>query len=335
MSLVNQNKVIRLVHQFAAYLEEALNLQSKAKKWDKEKALPLFLQDLFAFYETKLLDTKTLLMIAKGKGEQTPATLAKQMLKVREKWHHDLVFVNEAVSSLYRKRMVAQKIPFVIPGNQMYLPLLGIDLREHFKKIQIARASFSPSTQVMVLDAIYNRRGVRYTPTESAKYFNYSTMTMTRVFDELEQAGLGEHTVRGKERCLRFPEKGKALWEAALPFLKTPVKRRIFASGPIKKSTKVLSGLSALAAYSNLSEPEIAVFAVDLEEWKWIQKNEIEVATTSPGLEETEIEMWSYSPNRFAKKGIADRLSIYLSIKNSDDERIQSAKEETLRGMEW
>ncbi len=333
--LVKDKKAVRLVQQFEAYLNEVLTLQPKVNKWEGEKSLPLYLRELYAFYNTKLLDTETLLMLAKGEDEQTPATLAKQMLKVREKWHHDLVFVNEAVSSLNRKRMIAQKIPFVIPGNQMYLPMLGVDLREHFKKIHTTRTRFSPSTQVMILDAIYHPREAAYTPTESAKQFGYSTMTMTRAFDEFEQAGLGDHTVRGKERCLRFAERGSDLWEVALPFLKSPVKKKFFVLGPIKKHGKVLSGLSALAEYSNLSEPETTVFAVDLEEWQRVQKKEIQVATNSPGPEETGFELWSYSPTRFARNGFADRLSVYLSFKDSGDERVQSAIKESIKGMKW
>ncbi len=29
---------------------------------------------------------------------------------------------------------IAQKVPFIVPGNQLYLPDLGLDLREYFRQ---------------------------------------------------------------------------------------------------------------------------------------------------------------------------------------------------------
>ncbi len=333
--LVNQNNQDQLARRFETYLAEALSLNPKASKWPGEKSLPLFLRELYAFYRTRLLGVDTLLMMPKGDKEQTPAILVKHMQKVGEKWVHDLVFVNEAVSSLNRKRMIEQKISFVIPGNQIYLPILGMDLREHFRRIQAARTAVSPSTQVLVLDALYSPRNEPDTPTVSAKRFGYSTMTMTRAFDELEQAGLGEHTVNGKERRLRFPEKRMQLWESALPILKSPVKKKVYLDSMVPKGARWKSGLSALAEYSNLAQPEAEIFAVDAEEFKRIQKTAILETGRSPGPDWIGIELWSYAPGRFGKRGIADPLSVYLSLKDDEDERVQQALNELIRGMKW
>ncbi|MDB5047245.1 MAG: hypothetical protein JWO30_316 [Fibrobacteres bacterium] len=329
-----KGKTDRLAKLFEAYLDNALILHPKTYGWPGEKSLPIYLRELYAFYRTTLLNTDTLLMVLKAE-EQTPATLAKHMQKVREKWAHDIVFVNESVSSLNRKRMIEQKIPFVIPGNQMFLPMLGVDLREHFRKMQVPRLVFSPSTQVLVLDALYHGNESGYTPTESAKRFGYSTMTMTRVFDELEQAGLGEHTVHGKERRLRFPEKGRMLWDVALPFLKSPVKKKTYIESHLGKKSRVKSGLSALAELSNLSHPDVETFAVQLDEWHSIQNSGIQFHANSPGPDLMGIELWAYPPNRFGRKGIADPLSVYLSLRNSDDERIQASLNELIQGMRW
>lgn len=333
--LANQDKADHLAERFAAYLGDTLILEPQVARWTGEKTLPLFLRELYAFYRTRLLDADTLLMVEKDAEEKTPATLAKHMQKVREKWTGDLVFVNEAVTSLARKRMIEQGIPFVIPGNQMYLPMLGVDLREHFRKINIARNAFSPSTQVLILDALYHPRNDADTPTASAKRFGYSTMTMTRAFDELDQAGLGKHTVSGKERRISFPERPKELWESALPFLKSPVKKTTYIGSHLPTGNRLKSGLSALAEYSHLSQPETRMYAVEFEEFRRIQKTQIQVSTRSPGPDLMGIELWSYPPSRFGGKGIADPLSVYLSLKEDQDERVQSALNGLLKGMNW
>jgi hypothetical protein len=265
----------------------------------------------------------------------SPATLSKHMEKVREKWTHDLIFVGEAVSSLDRKRLIEQRIPFVIPGNQMFLPMLGADLREHFRKIPMARSALSPSTQVLVLDALYHPKFEADTPTAASIRLGYSLMTMTRAFTELDQAGLGEHTVNGKQRRMKLPGKEREIWESALPYLRSPVKRKGYTASRLKTGKGLRAGLSALAEYSNLASPENDIFAMDLDGFRGLQEAEYPEWTFSQRPELTEIQLWSYSPSRFGREGIADPLSVYLSLRDEGNERIQSALQDLLKGMPW
>jgi len=56
------------------------------------------------------------------------------MLQARQQ--ADLIYVRAQVTAYNRKRLIEQKVPFIVPGNQMYLPMLAIDLREHFRRIR-------------------------------------------------------------------------------------------------------------------------------------------------------------------------------------------------------
>lgn len=329
-----QGKYERLTGRLETYLTEILHLQGKAGKWTGEKNLPLFLREQYAFYRLRLLNRDTVLMLPKGKEELTPATVAQHMRKVRDKGVEDPVLVTEAVTSLHRKRLIEQQIPFIVPGNQLYLPMLGMDLREHFRSLRAAKPGFSPATQVLVLDALYHPRQEVDTPTAAAGRLGYSVMTLTRAFDELEQAGLGEHTVKGKERRLAFPDKPLHLWESALPFLKKPVNKFRYTASRLPAGTGFKAGLSALSEYSQLSPPETESVAVDAEAYRGLMKTAL-LEAHHPGPGAQCIELWAYPPARFGKKGIADPLSVYLSLKHEEDERIQQALRELLRGMKW
>lgn len=79
--------------------------------------------------------------------------------------------------------------------------------------------------------------------------------------------------------------------------------------------------------------PDFSV-AVDAEEYRGIVKTAgLEMQNPGPGSQC--IELWSYPPARFGKKGIADPLSVYLSLKHEEDERIRQALRGLLRGMKW
>ena len=92
-----------------------------------------------------------------------------------------IIYVQSILSSFNRKRLIEQHIPFIIPGNQMYLPHFGIDLREHFRKIHSKKQkSFSPGTQTVVIYALLRETDEKLTPSALADKLGYTFMTMTR-----------------------------------------------------------------------------------------------------------------------------------------------------------
>jgi len=48
-----------------------------------------------------------------------------------------------------------------------------------------------------------------------------------------------------------------------------------------------------------------------------------------------ELEVWSYSPGLFANGKIVDPFSLYLSLRDIKDERIESAMEKMMESVEW
>jgi DNA-binding MarR family transcriptional regulator len=254
---------------------------------------------------------------------------------LQTKQHADLIYVRAQVTAYNRKRLIEQKVPFIVPGNQMYLPMLAIDLREHFRRIRAEVPSFSPSTQVVVLYALLRDAGQVLIPTEMAPLLGYSTMTMTRAFDELETASLAEVTVRGRERCLRFNGGRREIWEKAQPFLRSPVNKRLMIRRAEGAKGAVRAGLTALAHYSMLAAPAYTTHALSREDWIALRKRHkiIEVPAQDPDA--YEIEVWWYPPALFAEHGIVDQLSLYLSLKADRDERTETALEEMMEKIKW
>lgn len=320
---------------FERYLKETLDICVQPKKWEETETLPFFLRNLYAFFEVPILETACLAMVAKDETEQTPATIRKHILQVQKKWHHEVIYVQQKVTAYNRKRLIEHKMPFVIPGNQMYLPFLGIDLREHFKKVRNTDPRWSPSTQAVVLYALFHDDEPRFTPKKLAICLGYTPMTMTRALDELEGAGLGQIAMEGRERVLSFNRDKKELWENALETLRSPVKKRLWVKHSIDKPLGVKAGLFALAYYSALAEPLNPVFALAGKAWKGIKasKNLRVLEIAEPGA--CDLEIWSYPPELFAKDGVVDRFSLYLSMQAFDDERVESALEEMMEQVAW
>jgi len=320
---------------FRRYIKETLNILAQPKKWIEAEKLPFYLRNLYVFFEVAILDTPCLAMAAKDEVEQTPATIHKHILQVQKKWGHEVIYVHPKVSAYNRKRLIEHKLPFVVPGNQMYLPFLGIDLREHFKKIRNIDPQCSPSTQTVVLYALLHGTRNGFTPKILADILGYTPMTMTRAFDELQAAGLGEIAMEGRERVLRFDRNKKKLWEQARKFLRNPVKKRLWVKKLVDEPLGVKAGLTALSHYSALAEPANPVFAMAGKKWKKIKNRNDVMELTIAEPDAYELEIWSYSPGLFEKGDAVDRFSLYLSLQASVDERVESALEKMMEQITW
>ncbi len=118
-----------LARKFEKYLFENLGLSTHLTPWSKQKSLPYFLRDLYTMYECQLLSQPWLVMSARDNEEVTPATIRKHIEQLQKTWGHEVLYLHPTLSSYNRKRLIERKISFVVPGNQMYLPMLGVDLR--------------------------------------------------------------------------------------------------------------------------------------------------------------------------------------------------------------
>ena len=162
------------LHELERYVHDALGVGVKTKPWSGADRLPHFLKEKYRFAQAELLGAQAIFVIDANPQEQSPATIRKHLDVLEAKQHAEFIYVREQVTAYNRKRLIEQKVPFIVPGNQMYLPMLAIDLREHFRRLRQESTTFSPSTQVVVLHALLRDAGQVLIPTELAPRLGYS-----------------------------------------------------------------------------------------------------------------------------------------------------------------
>lgn len=322
------------LEKLAGYLEETLGVTVAPSPWSHAR-LPHFLKETYRFSEIELLGRRCLLMLDSTRTERAPAALRKHISLVQAKWDGEVIYVCPRLPAYNRKRLVEQKVPFIVPGNQMYLPTLGIDFREHFKRLHAEPESLSPSAQVLVIHALLRARQDMLTPKEVAARLGYSAMTMIRAFNELEATNLCEVSTIGKERHLRLAARPQEIWTKAQPFLRSPVKKRICIQRIAAAPQGLRAGVTALAEYTMLAPPTRATHALSREEWQSLRQQHLVIEVPDLDPEALEIEVWSYPPAQFAEGDLVDPLSLYLSLRDSDDERIAASLEELMEKVKW
>lgn len=315
-----------------SYLSETLGAAITLRPWDAAGDLPLFLRDRYQFFTARLFSHPLLLLLDEAGGEQTPVQIRTHMERAQIAWDNAIVYVCRQIEAYRRKRLIQQRLPFIVPGNQMYLPALGIDLREYFRAESKTPPKFRPATQAILLYAIQNHGGDALTASKMAEALGYSVMTFSRAFDEFEAAALGDSEMRGRERHFVFSASPRETWAQSQALLATPVNERHWVQRP-PQGFGLIAGESALARLTDLAPPRHEVRATSKGQWRQAALGPQVIPAAEPGA--CEIELWRYDPARLAKQSIADPLSVYLSLKESSDERVEAALAAMLEQMQW
>jgi hypothetical protein len=322
------------LEKLALYLEETLNVTVAPSPWTHAH-LPHLLKETYEFSEMELLGARCLLMLDLREEEQAPATIRKHIGLAQAQWDNEIVFVCPKLTAYNRKRLVQHKVPFIVPGNQMYLPMWGIDFREHFRRLREAPETLSPSAQVLFIHALLHAGENVLTPRGAASSLGYSAMTMTRAFNELAVTHLVEVSPSGKERHLRLAATPRDVWTKAQPLLRTPVKKRICTERTRVAPGGHTAGLAALAEYTMLAPPPRSTVALSQKRWLALRQETQFVEVPEQDANALEIEVWSYSPAQFADGDLVDPLSLYLSLRDTNDERVEASLEELMEQVKW
>ena len=316
------------------YLGNTLHEPTRVGALEHAPGLPSFLSRRYRLFEGHIAGRR-IVFLATMDNTATPSDIAKHVALVRPAVDALVVFVAPWLSAYNRARLIGQGVPFVVPGNQLYIPDLAMDLRERFRTHTKRRANgLSPTAQAVLFHRLLRLDEAATTPTLIATRMRYSAMSIGRAFNDLVDTGLA-HTERyGKERHIRFKAEGRQLFEASNDLLRSPVRTEKFVrNGHVVPPLKH-SGETALAELTDLSPPRQVAFAVAASDWKMIAQT---CGLVETGRDQAAhiVETWAYDPAGLSTARTVDPLSLYAHFRNHRDERVSMAAERLLKEMVW
>jgi DNA-binding MarR family transcriptional regulator len=297
--------------------------------------LPLFLRRRYRFSRADLFGRKCFLAIEAARAtEPSPTEYAQHAALLKERLSGDVILVLSEIPAYVRNRLVRQCVPFIVPGRQMFLPMLMIDLREHFPKLRArSQNTLSSVSQLVVLYHLLREPLVDMPLGQIALRLGYSAMAISKAHDELQRAQLCKVVRSGRTLSLHFNAQGKELWKRAEPLLLTPVKHIQWIRWGKPRARAAIAGMTALSKYSMLADDPIPTYAMrDKDVVSALGKGEV---FGCPGREESDarLETWKYDPWLVAEKDTVDRCSLYLTLRDSVDERVQKELRQLLTGF--
>ncbi len=299
--------------------------------------VPHFVLDRYRLWQGTLNGRTVVLMAIREPRQGATTEYLKHRELVRRQLGVDLVLLLlDHAPSLIRRQMVERQIGFIAPGAQLYVPEAFLDLRERAPMFAIAHADkISPTTQFMLLAILQGFDLEDRNLTELADQLHVSIMSVSRTLDELEALQLAQARHAGRQRRLHMLLGGRELWEAVQARLQSPVRKVRVVTGRIGDDNAPLAGESALARYTMLATPRIETRAILAASWKRIEETFALRPSTAFDDDRIEVQTWTYDPRILAQGGVIDRLSLYLSVRESRDERVAQAAEELLETVEW
>ena len=320
------------------YLETVLQRGVSLRGWSGHERLPVFLARLYRFFETRIGQTLLLFMAPTQGGEHTPTEIAKHLDLAKAEFDGIVVYSAERLAAAFRARLIAGGVAFAVPGNQLFVPELATDLREHFRAPKPERADkLSPSAQLVLFFHLLNGEQERlWTATELTEPLGYSIMTMSRALDELASVGLGQIERRGRKKLLSFRAEGWSLIDMAKTLLIRPERRLDHVRWLREPPHLPLAGEHALARLSDLSPPAAPpVYAVTAEQlrdllvdgWADLREADYDVDGT--------LATWRYDPRMLARNQTVDPLSLFAQFRDDPDERLSMAVDRLLEQWTW
>ena len=321
-----------LPQQTVRYLNQVLGGESvRVASNGKTAQLPYFLQDGYEVLPGELLGQPITLACVKGRQPLAAQQIDQHAKRLRELLHAPVIIALPEVAPGERKQLIARGVAFVVPDRQLFAPQMGMILTERFgAEPRREQELASPATQALLIWFL-NHHPVTETwhPFEEAAALGYAGMTATRAIRELLQFNLFELEVRGRAKYLKLNGTRRELWEKAKPHLRTPVLRTMWTYDQriLQVTGARWAGESALARQTMVNEPRQQVLAMTAEAAQRAKQAGIffEPREIADGIA---VQVWRYEPCMRAKDKTVDPLSLWLSLRDIRDDRIQMALDE-------
>lgn len=299
---------------------------AKAKGKAELSMLPFAVVTNYKWYDAELLGISIVLAVAKNQEDCTPYVLQKHGQIASAKLGRHVVFVLSSVASYNLTRMTEARVNFIVPNKEMFIPSLLIELQKPAVNVVVEKETMPPIAQCMVIFHLLREPLDGKSPAELAKRFDVSYPNMSRALRWLESKGIIEQ-VGAKQKLIRFTCSGKELWDKALPLMESPIER--FAYTDCNTIIGKAAGETALEHYTMMVAPMRQTIAISKQE----AKNCKDILDKEFG--DNIVEIWRYNPSLVTENEHIDKLSLYLSLRDNEDERIQMELETMIDNMQW
>lgn len=304
-------------------------------------ALPLYIRDEYSLSQGQLWGYPVILAEIQHNLDFNTQQVEKHLQVIAETFGKKVVLVIYGIQSHIRRRLIDKKINFIVPGTQLFMPALLMDLRERFSRdYGRKKETLIPSAQQLFLYHMLHRHDkvqlTDLTFKQIAEKFKYTPTAISMAVENLRKFDLCD--IKGtKEKNIVFEQDRPALWHTAKAHLVTPVLKQVFVDN-VPDRQILTSNISALPEYSDMSPGAQLYHAIEKKRY-YSLKMMGALMNENPDEGRICLEVWKYDPiiiaENITEETNVDPLSLYLSLKDDKDERIEMALDQIIEKYIW
>lgn len=299
---------------YKSYLKEELGLFVTDEKWSGAGNLPLFLSKA-ASYRLCSCGGIDFVVAEVEQGVSLPEL--KRIASQVSARTGLRVAIAARIDARQRKALVSQGIPFIVPGKQAFLPMLGFAANSRREPTPLAKL-LTPGTQAVfvVLMAFPGR----CTLGELMRVTGMPSSSVSRALDDLARRDLVGKSKEGREVIIARSGDRNSLVKRSAGCLRNPVVRTMYAKKDAQTNSLPFAGVSALSKRSMLAPPKIEQRAVSKKLLGSYAFDEVQLGELSD--EETvQIQIWAYDPLVVGGDAVDD-VSLAMTLVGEGDERV-------------
>lgn len=310
------------------YLRTLGDVASEGESEALGDKVPLLVSSCYSACRARIFGSERLVLLCQHERGLSPEQVQLHAALISAHYSLPLLFVFQLGTREFCAALIVANIPFVIVGRQIFVPGAAMAITEaKFNKGTPAPIRrFTPLGQVILLYHLQRREhGDQLSFQQLLSDLKIHKVYVSRSARDLEHAGLAQIMSTGRHRQLVFPYDRRKTWEMAQPFLISPVKRSVRLEQ--LPPGLPLAGPSALAALTNLNDDPVTTYAGY-------------ALALAPGAVRqysgSRVELWRYNPTLLCEQsGVVDKLSLFLSLKDNQDPRIQSGLAAMMEALPW
>ncbi len=282
----------------------------------------------FFYYTANFKGLELCVVRAKNRNESiTPLQHKRIIQQIEAVVGMPVAVLLDSLAYYERERLIDHGVYFIVSDKYAFLPSLIVNTRA--RKVK-KTTKLIPAAQYILLYYLLSENK-EFTIKELERTTRYNYVALARAVSNLEDCKLCfSKTDLTRTKFIRFEGSRRELWEKSQKYLTSPVKKIVYCDF-MPQGEFCVSGINALSHYSHLNPEQYGTWAI----WERCfgkeggQYNEIEGAY--------KIEVWNYPTSMpfHPDNKIVDKLSLYLSMKDEPDSRIEKELEIMIEEMKW
>ena len=288
---------------------------------EEMKGIPIDTKLKFQFYRATFNDHVFCLLETKKEENHASVDCLKLAKRLEGIIHLPVVFLFRNLQLVERNRLIDRGVYFIVSDKFAFLPYLIINYKETIHK---KAEELSAVAQYILLYHLQVNDINSWSMAEMEKKLPYTYVTISRAFKNLEELQLCKIEMdENRVKRIFFEGTNKEVWERSLPYLKNPIKKKVYCDEVVIDRPFTYGGFNALAHYSSVNPDKIETYVIDARSYKNLQDDTIFVNQND--IEgDICIEIWNYPPLYLIN---ADPLSLYLTLRDDRDPRTEKALE--------